>query len=302
MKILILARNPKLYSHRRLIEAAIKHGHEARIIDTLSIYVNVTPKKPEIRCKGELIEGYEAVIPRIGASATFYGMAVVRQFEMQGVYVLNKADSINHSRDKLCALQLLARAGIDLPTTGFAHSTKYSNDLVQMVGGAPVIIKLLEGTQGLGVVLGETRQSARSIIEAFRQINANIMVQEYIKEAAGEDLRCFVVGGRIVAAMKRAMSGGDFRSNLHRGGKGTAVVLSAEEEEMALKATKVLGLNVAGVDLLRSDRGPLILEVNSSPGLEGIEQATGIDIADSIIHFVEKTLEKVTDYAPAETV
>jgi ribosomal protein S6--L-glutamate ligase len=231
---------------------------------------------------------YDAVIPRIGASITFYGLAVLRQFEMMGTWSLNESVAIGRSRDKLRSLQLLSRAGIGLPVTGFAHSTRDTEDLIDMVGGAPLVIKLLEGTQGIGVVLGETHSSAKSVIEAFRGVNSNILVQEFVKEAKGVDIRCFVIGGKVIGAMMRKGAEDDFRSNLHRGGSASVVKITPEERSTAIRAAKTLGLNVAGVDLLRSNHGPVVMEVNSSPGREGIEKATEIDIASKIIEFLEK--------------
>ena len=288
MRIAMLARNPKLYSHQRLAEAARSRGHEIEIVNTLLCYMNITSRKPELRYKGETLTGFNAVIPRIGASVTFYGLAVLRQFEMMGVYPLNESVAIGRARDKLRSLQLLSRAGIGLPVTAFAYDTKATDDLIASVGGAPVVVKLLEGTQGIGVVLAETKSAAKSVVEAFRGIQVNIMVQEFIKEAGGSDLRCIVIGDRVVAAMERTGIQGEFRSNLHRGGSAAAVKISPEERAAAVGAAKTLGLNVCGVDLIRSNRGPLILEVNSSPGLEGIEEATGKDVAGLIIAFLEK--------------
>lgn len=287
MRICMLARNPDLYSHRRLVEAAETRGHEIRILNTTLVYMNITSHRPEIRYGGEKITGYDAVIPRIGASITFYGLAVLRQFEMMGVYPLNESVAIGRSRDKLRSLQLLSRAGLGLPVTGFAHSTKYADDMIDMVGGAPAVIKLLEGTQGIGVVLGETHNSAKSVIEAFRGVKVNILVQEFIKEAGGSDIRCLVIGDRVIAAMRRQGAEGDFRSNLHRGGQASTIKITPEERSTAVRAAKCMGLNVAGVDLLRSNHGPVIMEVNSSPGLEGIENATGLDVAGKIIGFLE---------------
>ncbi|RMB04855.1 30S ribosomal protein S6--L-glutamate ligase [Eilatimonas milleporae] len=288
MKIAILARNPNLYSHKRLVEAAEKRGHETQIIDTLKVYINIASHRPQIRYKGEILEGFDAVIPRIGASITFYGTAVLRQFEVQGVYPLNESVAISRSRDKLRSLQLLSRRGLGLPVTAFASATTEADDVIDQVGGPPVIIKLLEGTQGVGVVLADTRGAARSMIQAFGGLNAHILVQEFIKEAHGEDIRCLVVGGKVVAAMKRKGAEGDFRSNLHRGGQATAVRITPEERSTAVRAAKVMGLNVAGVDMLRSNHGSVIMEVNSSPGLEGVESATGTDVAEKIIMFLEK--------------
>jgi ribosomal protein S6--L-glutamate ligase len=289
MKIAMLARNPNLYSHMRLVEAARARGHEIDVVDTLRVYMNITSHHPELRYQGRALTGYDAVIPRIGASITQYGAAVVRQFEMMGVWPLNESVAIVRSRDKLRALQLMARKGIGLPVTAFAHDTKMTDDLIDIVGGEPVVIKLLEGTQGVGVVLGETRRSAKSVIEAFRGAKVYIMVQEFVKEAAGEDIRTIVVGDKVIAAMKRKGASGDFRSNIHRGGTAEAVKITPEERQTAQRAAKVMGLNVAGVDMLRGERGPLVMEVNSSPGLEGIERATSVDIADAIIEFIEKT-------------
>ncbi|MBI2708068.1 MAG: 30S ribosomal protein S6--L-glutamate ligase [Proteobacteria bacterium] len=287
MKILMMARNPTLYSHRRLVEATLARGHTIDVIDTLQVYMNIETHHSQIKYKGQLLEKYDAVIPRIGASITMYGLAVLRQLEMMGVWSLNDSVAIGRSRDKLRSMQLLAHKGIDLPVTAFAHSTKYTEDMIDMVGGSPVIIKLLEGTQGLGVVLGETFASARSVIEAFRELNANILVQEYIKEAQAMDVRCLVVGGKVVASMKRTGPPGDFRSNLHRGGTAAGEEITEEERAIAVRSAMIMGLNVCGVDLLRTNRGPVVMEVNSSPGLEGIEKATGVDIAGKIIEYVE---------------
>jgi ribosomal protein S6--L-glutamate ligase len=288
MKIAVLSRNPKLYSTRRLVEAAEARGHEVHVLDVLRCYMNITSLKPEVHYKGEILTGYDAVIPRIGASVTFYGTAVLRQFEMMGVYPLNESVAISRSRDKLRALQLLSRKGIGLPVTGFAHRPDDVDDLIKMVGGAPLVIKLLEGTQGIGVVLAETEKAAESVIEAFLGMNANILVQEFIKEAGGSDIRCFVVGDKVVAAMKRQGKEGEFRSNLHRGGSANLIRISPAERATAVRAAKTMGLNVCGVDLLRSNHGPVVMEVNSSPGLEGIEKATGKDIATMILEFIEK--------------
>jgi len=288
MKIAILSRDPDLYSTRRLVEAAVAHGHEARVFDPLLCYMTIATQRPTIHYKGEELAGYDAIIPRIGASITFYGTAVVRQFEMMDVYSINESVAISRSRDKLRSLQLLARKGIGLPVTGFAHSTKYTNDLIDLAGNAPLVIKLLEGTQGIGVVLAETDKAAESVIEAFRGLKANILVQEFIKEAGGADIRCFVIGDKVVAAMKRQGKEGEFRSNLHRGGNSSIARLTPEERSTAVRAARIMGLNVAGVDLLRSNHGPVVMEVNSSPGLEGIEQATEKDVAGMIIQFIEK--------------
>lgn len=288
MKIAILSRNPELYSTRRMVEAAKQRDHEVRVIDPLRCYMTIASQRPTIHYKGDELTGFDAIIPRIGASITFYGTAVARQFEMMGVYNVNESVAISRSRDKLRSLQLLARKGIGLPVTGFAHSTQYTNDLIELAGGAPLVIKLLEGTQGIGVVLAETNKAAESVIEAFRGLKENILVQEFIKEAQGADLRCFVIGDRVVAAMKRQGKEGEFRSNLHRGGSATIVRLTPEERSTAVRAARIMGLNVAGVDLLRSNHGPVVMEVNSSPGLEGIEKATDKDVAGLIIQFIER--------------
>jgi len=288
VKIVVLSTNPRLYSTRRLVEAGRAREHEMVVLNHKRCYMNITTMRPSIHYKGEAVDGVNAIIPRIGASVSFYGTAVVRQFEMMGVYSLNESVAITRSRDKLRALQLLSRKGIGLPVTGFAHSPDDTEDLLDFVGGAPVVIKLLEGTQGVGVVLGETRNAAKSVIEAFRGLNANFMVQEFIKEAGGTDIRCFVIGDRVVAAMKRTGKEGDFRSNLHRGGSAELVRITPEERSTAVRSARIMGLNVAGVDLLRSNHGPVVMEVNSSPGLEGIEKATGKDVADLVIKFIEK--------------
>ncbi len=288
MKIAILSRKKSYYSTRRLVEAAEQAGHEIQVIDTLRVYMDIASHRPGIHYNGQALTGFDAVIPRIGASITFYGTAVLRQFEMMGVYPLNESVAISRSRDKLRSLQLLSRKGIGLPVTGYANSPDDIQDLLKMVGGAPVVIKLLEGTQGIGVVLAETQKAAESVIEAFMGLDANILVQEYIKEAGGADIRCFVIGERVVAAMKRQAQEGEFRSNLHRGGSASLIKITPEERSTAVRAAKVMGLNVAGVDLLRSNHGPVVMEVNSSPGLEGIEDASGEDIAAKIISFIER--------------
>lgn len=292
MKIAILSRNKNLYSTRRLKEAGEARGHEVDIIDTLHCYMDISSSHPSVRFKGKPLPQYDAIIPRIGASVTFYGTAVVRQFEMMGSFSVNESVAISRSRDKLRSMQLLSRKGIGLPRTGFAHSPDNIKDLIANVGGAPVVIKLLEGTQGIGVVLADTNKAAESIIEAFMGIKANILVQEYIKEAGGADIRCFVVGGKVVAAMKRQGAPGEFRSNLHRGGSATLVKITAVERATAIAAAAAMGLNVCGVDLLRSGNGPVVMEVNSSPGLEGIEAATGKDVADLIMQFIENKKAK----------
>ncbi len=288
MKIGILSRNPQLYSTRRLMEAAQERDHEVHVINPLRCYMNITSHHPAIHYKGEELKGFDAVIPRIGASVTFYGTAVVRQFEMMGVYCVNESVAISRSRDKLRSLQLLARKGIGLPVTGFAHSTKFTDDLIDMVGGAPLVIKMIEGTQGVGVVLGETQKAAQSVIQAFRSLSANILVQEYIKESRGSDIRCWVIGNKVVAAMLRQGPEGEFRSNLHRGGKAKRVKITPEERSTAVRAARIMGLHVAGVDMLRSNHGPVVMEVNSSPGLEGIETTTGHDVAGMVIDYIEK--------------
>ncbi|WP_272701373.1 30S ribosomal protein S6--L-glutamate ligase [Desulfovibrio sp. Fe33] len=288
MKIVILSRKSSLYSTQALVDAGKARGHKVEVVNPLRCYMNITSHSPSIHYKGEQVVGVDAVIPRIGASITFFGCAVVRQFEMMGVYSLNESIAITRSRDKLRSLQLLSRKGIGLPVTGFASSTQFTGDLIDLVGGAPLVVKLLEGTQGIGVVLAETRHAAESVIQAFQGLNANILVQEYIKESKGSDIRCLVVGGKVVAAMRRTAGKGEFRSNIHRGGTAEPVRITPEERSTAVRAARIMGLNVCGVDLLRSNHGPVVMEVNSSPGLEGIEKATGIDIADKIIEFIEK--------------
>lgn len=287
MKIAMMCRNPKLYSHQRLVEAAEKRGHSVDIINTLRVIVDIAAHRPTLRYKGATLDGYDAVIPRIGASVTFYGLAVLRQFEMMGVYPLNESVAIGRSRDKLRSMQLLARKGIGLPVTAFAHDPKQADEVIEIAGGAPVIIKLLEGTQGIGVVLGETHSSAKSVIEAFNGVSVNILVQEFIKEAGGMDIRCFVIGDKVIAAMKRQGAEGDFRSNLHRGGSAQRIKITPQERATAVGAAKAMGLNVCGVDMLRANHGPVVMEVNSSPGIEGLEKATGIDVADKIIEYLE---------------
>ena len=292
MKIAILSRNAKLYSTKRLIEAAQARGHEVQVIDHLRCYMNITSMNPSIHFKGQKLEGFDAVIPRIGASVTFYGTAVLRQFEMMGVYPLNESVAISRSRDKLRSLQLLARKGIGLPVTGFARNPDDVDDLINTVNGAPLVIKLLEGTQGIGVVLAETKKASESVSEAFMGLNVNILVQEFIQEANGADIRCLVVGDKVVAAMKRQGKEGEFRSNLHRGGTASLIRITPQERATAVRAAQIMGLNVAGVDLLRANHGPVVMEVNSSPGLEGIEKATGKDVAGMIIEFIEKKSKK----------
>ncbi|PKA82802.1 SSU ribosomal protein S6P modification protein [Ulvibacter sp. MAR_2010_11] len=288
MNIKILSANPSLYSTQRLVEAAKKRKHEIEIIDHTKCDIVIEKKNPCIFYKGRKIEHTDAVIPRIGASVTFYGTAVVRQFEMMRVFTTTESQALVRSRDKLRSLQVLSRAGLGLPKTIFTNYSKNVKEIVEQAGGAPVIIKLLEGTQGIGVILAETKKAAESVIEAFNNLQARVIVQEFIKEAGGADVRAFIVDGQVVGAMKRQGKEGEFRSNLHRGGHASIIELSDEEEVAALKAAKAMGLGIAGVDMLQSSRGPLILEVNSSPGLEGIEKATGIDIATSIIKYIER--------------
>lgn len=288
MKIALLCRNATLYSHKRLVEAAEARGHQIDVIDHLRCYIDIASSDPEVHYNGESLKGYDAVIPRIGASVTFFGSAVLRQFEMMGVYPLNESVAISRSRDKLRSLQLLSRDGVGLPTTVFAHRTSDANELLKLAGGAPVIIKLLEGTQGIGVVLGETPRAAESIIQAFGGVQTNILVQQFVKEANGEDIRCLVIGNKVIAAMMRKGKDGDFRSNLHRGGSAKLIKITPTERATAVKAAKAMGLNVCGVDMLRSNDGPVVMEVNSSPGLEGLENATKVDVAGQIIEFLEK--------------
>ncbi len=288
MKIALLCRGPQLYSHQRLIAAARDRGHEIDPINHMRCLIDIASHRPKVHYQGRQLGDYDAVIPRIGASVTFFGTAVVRQFEMMRIYCVNDSIAISRSRDKLRSLQLLARKGIGLPVTVFAHKTAKPQDAIDLVGGAPVVIKLLEGTQGIGVVLGETAKAAESIIQAFGGIDANILVQEYIEEAKGEDIRCIVIGDKVVASMKRRGKEGDFRSNLHRGGSAKPVRITPQERATAISAAKAMGLNVCGVDMLRSNHGPVVMEVNSSPGLEGVEQATGVDVAGAVIEFIEK--------------
>ncbi|MBG6247758.1 MULTISPECIES: 30S ribosomal protein S6--L-glutamate ligase [Symbiopectobacterium] len=286
MKIAILSRDGSLYSCKRLREAAEARKHVVNIIDPLSCYMNINSAAPTVHYRGRQLVKYDAVIPRIGSQITFYGTAVLRQFEILGSFALNNALSITRARDKLHSLQLLARDGIDLPITGFAHSPDDTSDLIDMVGGAPLVVKLVEGTQGIGVVLAETRQAAESVIDAFRGLNAHILVQEYVCGAQGRDIRCLVIGNEVVAAIERQAKEGDFRSNLHRGGTARPVIIT--ERAIAVEATQTLGLSVAGVDILRATRGPLVIEVNASPGLEGIERTTQLDIVDMMMDFIEQ--------------
>lgn len=288
MKIAVLSRNTKLYSTQRMMEAAQKRGHDVVVLDHLKCVLVIEAGRPHIYYQGKEVKGVEAVIPRIGASATFYGTAVVRQFEMMKIFTAVESQALVRSRDKLRSLQLMARAKLGMPKTAFASNSGDIDNLINQVGGAPVVIKLLEGTQGIGVILAETHKVAKSVIEGFLSLDANILVQEFIKEAGGADIRAFVVDGQVVGAMKRQGAEGEFRSNLHRGGKATVLTLSPEEKATAIKAAKTLGLSIAGVDMLQSNRGPLVMEVNSSPGLEGIEGATKVDIAGKIIEYVER--------------
>ncbi|RDX37497.1 30S ribosomal protein S6--L-glutamate ligase [Kangiella sp. HD9-110m-PIT-SAG07] len=291
MKIGILSRNSQLYSTNRLVEAAKERGHDPQVIDVLKCFMNITANDPTVhsKVKGEVTKlNFDAVIPRIGASVTAYGTAVLRQFEVGGVYSVNESIAITRSRDKLRAHQLLARKGVGMPITSYAHSIDATDEIIQSVGGAPLIVKIIESTHGNGVVLAETNKAAESLINAFRSLHADILVQEFIKESGGSDIRCFVVGDKVIAAMQRSAKEGEFRSNLHRGGSAELTKLKPEERALAVRAAKVMGLDVAGVDLLRSAHGPLVIEVNSSPGLEGIEKATGKDVAGAIIKHIEK--------------
>jgi len=288
MKLALLCRNANLYSHKRLVEAAEARGHKMDVIDHLRCLIDIASGEPKVVYKGKELPHYDAVIPRIGASVTFYGTAVLRQFEVSGAYPVNESVAITRSRDKLRSLQLLSKRGIGLPRTIFAHKTNNAAEVVSRLGGAPVVIKLIEGTQGIGVMLSDTDRAAESVIEAFGGVGSNILVQEFIKEAGGEDVRCLVIGDKVVAAMLRKGQDGEFRSNLHRGGSAKSIKISPQERETAVKSAKAMGLNICGVDLLRSSRGPVVMEVNSSPGLEGIENATNIDVATKIIEFIEK--------------
>ena len=288
MKIFILSRNSNLYSTSRIVEAGRDRGHMVRVIDYMRCFMNITAKKPTVYYGGESLQKVDAIIPRIGASNTFYGTAVVRQFETMNCFCVNPSISISNSRDKLRSMQILAEAGINMPVTGFASHTKDIEGVIESVGSTPLVMKLLQGTQGQGIVLAETRKAAESVMSAFRQLDADIMVQEYIKESSGTDIRAFVIGNRVVAAMKRVAPEGEFRSNLHRGATVENITLTSEENQIAIRAASILGLTIAGVDLMRSNRGPLILEVNSSPGLQGIEACTKMDIASQIINFIER--------------
>lgn len=292
LKIAVLSQNPDLFSTKRMVAAIGDRGHEAELVDYSRCYMKIASHRPTITYQGRDLDDFDAVIPRISAAHSFYGTAVVRQFEMRNVYCVNGSQGIARARDKLRALQILAKKGIGMPVTGCAHQTMDVQGLIDTVGGAPLVIKLLEGTQGIGVVLAETQAAATSVIEAFQGLEANILVQEFIAEAQGTDIRCFVVGERVVAAMMRRGAPGEFRSNLHRGGSAEKVKLTPEERTTAVRAAKAIGLRVAGVDILRSNHGPLVMEVNSSPGLEGIEKATGKDVAGSIVRFIEKDIEE----------
>lgn len=288
MKIAVLSRNPNLYSTSRLVEAIRKKGHEAVVIDHLKCDIVMDEDGPKVYYKGELVTGIDAIIPRIGASVTFYGTAVVRQFEMMKVFSAIDSLAITRSRDKLRSLQILSRAGIGMPRTAFVNSSKGDDKILKHIGEAPLVIKLLEGTQGVGVVLAETNNAAKSVVQAFESLNTRVILQEFIKEAGGADIRAFIVDGEIVGAMKRQGKEGEFRSNLHRGGAANLIKLSRAEKATALKAAKSMGLAIAGVDMLQSKKGPMVLEVNSSPGLQGIEKATGIDIAEKIVEYIER--------------
>lgn len=293
MKIAILSRNKKLYSTRRLYEAAIERGHEVHIIDYLRCYMNITAEQPSIQYKGKMLEGFDAIIPRIGANRTFYGCAILRQFETMGTYTINTSLAITRSRDKLRSQQLLVMKSVKMPATGFAHEPEDMTDLIDSLGGPPLIIKLVEGTQGVGVVLAETQKAAESVTQTLRGLNANIIIQEYIAESKGVDIRCFVVGDKIIASMQRKAEPGEFRANIHRGGTATPIRITKTERDAVIKAAKIMGLGMAGVDLIRSKQGPLILEINSSPGLEGIETATKKDIATTIIRHIEKKAKPI---------
>ncbi len=292
MNIIVLSRNPNLYSTRRLVEAGEVRGHDIRVVNYLRCHMNITASKPRLISGGEVLTNFDAVVPRIGASKTYYGTAIVRQIEAMNIFTANDADSISRSRDKLRSLQILAWAGIPLPTTGFAHHTNDVKNMIAEVGSTPLVMKLLEGTQGKGVVLAETRKAAESVMSAFRQLDANILVQEFIKEASGRDIRAMVVGRKVVAAMERRAPEGEFRSNVHQGGSMAKVKLTSEERKMVVNATRILGLRIAGVDFMRSNNGPVILEVNSSPGLEGIEKTSKVDVAGAMIDYVVRRVNK----------
>ncbi len=291
MKIAILSRDPELYSTKRIFQTAKKRGHQVEIIDVLKCYMNITTKRPTIHYKEKELKGFDAIIPRIGATVTHYGTAVLRQFESAGIYSINSSQAISRSRDKLRAHQILAKKGIAMPITAYAHSTQMTDDLIKICGGPPLVVKLLAGTQGKGVILAETDKMARSVIDAFRALNAHFLVQEFIKEASGTDIRCFVVGEKVVATMMRKSKDGDFRANLHSGGAGYPIQITRSEKAMAINAARAMGLNMAGVDIVRSNRGPKLLEINSSPGLEGIEKVSKVDIATDIIRYLEKNVQ-----------
>lgn len=288
MKIVLMCKNIELYSHQRLMAAATERGHEIMHVNHMRCYIDIASAAPAIHYDHERLTGVDAVIPRIGASVTFFGTAVLRQFEMMGVYALNESVAVSRSRDKLRSLQLLSRKGIGLPATVFAHRSNDPAHLLTLMGGAPAVIKLLEGTQGKGVVLGETKKAAESIIQAFSGLKAEFLVQSFVKEANGEDIRCIVLGDKVVASMKRKGAEGDFRSNLHQGGTAAPVRISPAERATAVRAAKAMGLAFCGVDLLRSSSGPLVMEVNSSPGIEGVEKATGLDVAGKVIEYIER--------------
>lgn len=293
MKIAILSRNKNLYSTRRLYEAAAAREHEVRVIDYLRCYMNITAEQPSIQYEGEILEGFDVIIPRIGANRTFYGCAILRQFETMGIYTINSSLAITRSRDKLRSQQLLQMKGVKMPATGFAHKPEDITHLIDSIGGPPLIIKLVEGTQGVGVVLAETRKAAESVTQTLRGLNANIIIQEYIAESRGTDIRCFVIGDKIIGSIQRKAQAGEFRANIHRGGVATPVRITTTEREAVIKAAKIMGLGMAGVDLIRSKHGPLILEINASPGLEGIETATKKDIATAIIRYIEKNAKPI---------
>lgn len=291
MKIIILSVNSKLYSTKRLVEEAKRAGHEVEVINPLKCFMDISSNKPMVHYQQRKLNKVDAIIPRIGAAISFYGMAIVRQFDMMGVYCLNDADAIGRSRDKLRSLQLLSKKGVALPKTSFANSTKQTQKLIKLVEGPPTVVKLLEGSQGRGVVLGETQKASESLIDVFRELKANFLVQEFIKDANGTDIRCFVVGDKVVASMMRVGAEGEFRSNIHRGGHGEKVKITPEERKLAVAAAKAMRLNVAGVDIIRSNSGPKVLEVNSSPGLEGIEGTTKINVAGKIISYIEENVK-----------
>lgn len=292
MKLAILSQGPNLYSTKRLVEAAQQRGHHVEVINPMHCYMNIASTMPRVHYKDRVLDYFDAVVPRVGVSITFYGTAILRQFEMGHVYAVNSSAAILRSRDKLRSLQVMSRKGIGMPVTGFAKSAQVTEDLISLVGGPPCVIKILESTQGKGVVLVENKKTAKGVIEMLRNLNSNFLVQEFIEEAGGADIRCFVIGDRVVASMKRQGVEGDFRSNLHQGGFAQKVKITPEERAMAVKASKTMGLNISGVDILRSKRGPLVLEVNSSPGLEGIEKASEKDIAGKVIEFIEKSIKK----------